>query len=44
MGLTMLAVAMSALLFGVYGTGPFVVSPLVVGAAAAPGPLVRPRF
>jgi uncharacterized membrane protein YhaH (DUF805 family) len=35
MGLTILAVAMSALLFGVYGTGLFVVSPLIIGAVTA---------
>jgi uncharacterized membrane protein YhaH (DUF805 family) len=32
MGLTVLAVALSTLVFGVYGTGLFVVSPLIIGA------------
>src|SRR5262245_57706084 len=31
-GLTVLAVALSTLVFGVYGTGLFVVSPLIIGA------------
>jgi uncharacterized membrane protein YhaH (DUF805 family) len=35
MGLTVLAVALSALVFGVYGTGLFVVSPLTIGAVTA---------
>src|SRR5215470_6300383 len=35
MGLTILAAAMSALVFGVYGTGLFVVSPLLIGAVTA---------
>ena len=35
MGLTILAVAMSALAFRVYGTGLFVVSPLIIGAVTA---------
>ena len=35
MGLTILAVAMSTLVFGVYGTGLFVTSPLIIGAVTA---------
>jgi len=35
MGLTLLAVAAGALLFGTYGFGMFVVSPFVIGAATA---------
>jgi hypothetical protein len=35
MGLTLLSVALSALLFGVYGFGMFVVSPFVIGATTA---------
>jgi uncharacterized membrane protein YhaH (DUF805 family) len=35
MGLTLFAVAMGALLFGVYGFGIFVASPFVIGAATA---------
>jgi hypothetical protein len=34
-GLTVLAVAMSTLVFGVYGTGLFVVSPIMIGAVTA---------
>jgi uncharacterized membrane protein YhaH (DUF805 family) len=34
-GLTVLAVAMSTLVFGVYGTGLFVVSPFIIGAVTA---------
>jgi uncharacterized membrane protein YhaH (DUF805 family) len=35
MGLTVLAVALSTLVFGVYGTGLFVASPLIIGAVTA---------
>jgi uncharacterized membrane protein YhaH (DUF805 family) len=35
MGLTILAVATSTLVFGVYGSGLFVVSPLIIGAVTA---------